>query len=152
MFAWLKQATFAARIACGLIFLSIFVDVVKLVLNVSYAIRYPGVENMLVDPLTGFVFDLLVIAVAASLVRHLFIRRVWPALLAAIIMPLLYVLMLDGLAAAITHQESYFSLQTGWLFVVELVPTCSLVSLFGAEAVRNALRPHTLEPMESGPE
>jgi hypothetical protein len=55
--------------------------------------------------------------------------------------PYLYLLMLNGVAAALTQRQSYFVASGGVLtLLIEIIPCVLLVLLFGLESLRNYRR------------
>ncbi len=132
-----KGATLAGWVALVLTVFAAVANFFKLVLNSTYAYGYPDFDTMLVDPVTGFAFGVMVIMLCAYLVRGLLRRDVWPALISATMMPFLYLLMLNGIAVALTHQQNYFALHGDLVLYAQVVPSCLMVIVFGAEALIN---------------
>ncbi len=135
-----RGATWAGWAALILTVVAAVANLFKLILNSTYAYGYPDFDAMLVDPLTGFAAGVLVVVLCALLTRSILRRSVWAAVLAMTGMPYLYLVMLDGVAGAITHQENYFIVHDNLTLVVQIIPSCLLVLLFGWEALDNYRR------------
>lgn len=135
-----RDATWAGWVALVLTVLAAVANVFKLILNSTYAYGYPDFGAMLVDPLTGFAAGVLVVGLCALLTRGILRRSVWAAVLAMTGMPYLYLVMLDGVAGAIMHQENYFIIHENFILVTQIIPSCFLVLLFGWEALDNYRR------------
>jgi hypothetical protein len=128
----------AAWVALAIATFGAVANIFKLVLNSTYAYSFPEFDTMLIDPVTGFMTGCLVVLMVAVVDRGLIRRSVWAAVLAMVAVPYLYLLMMNGVAAALTQRQSYFVAAGGLCtLLVEVVPASALVVLFGVEALRN---------------
>jgi hypothetical protein len=112
-------------------------NALKLYVNLRYLYSFPDAQVVGVDPITGFVFGLTVTAAASYMLKGLRTSSVWAAVGLIVTMPLLYVLMVDGLVAAELHIQTYFVDNTIGSFELEVIPACALVVLYGAQALVN---------------
>jgi hypothetical protein len=112
-------------------------NLLKLIINLTYLYANPDAQIVGIDPVTGFVFGLGMIWVVGYLLKGLQSRSVWAAVGLTAAMPLLYVLMVDGVVAAQLHIQMYFLDNWRQSLVFEVVPACVLVLLFGAQALMN---------------
>jgi|GEM_PF-2388409 len=135
----LRGVTAATWFALGLTVLAGVANIFKLVLNTSYVYGYPDFDTMLVDPITGFAFGVIIIMLCAYLVRGLMRGNVWPAMLSTVMMPFLYLVMLHGVTGAITHENYFLEDPARNILYVGLavVPSCAMVALFGVETLSN---------------
>jgi hypothetical protein len=112
-------------------------NVIKLVLNLVYWYMHANVAQTGVDPVTGFALGVGAIAAAGYLLVGLRKRSVWAAVGLMVMMPLLYVQMVDGLVAALAHQQMYFSEQELTSLFVEVLPAAVLALFYGVQALAN---------------
>jgi hypothetical protein len=132
------QLRSAAWVALVIATFGAVANIFKFVLNSTYAYSYPEFDTMLIDPLTGFMVGWLAVILAGILTRGLIRRSTWAAVLAMVAVPYLYLLMINGVAAALTQRQSYFVASGGVLtFLIEIIPCVLLVLLFGLESLRN---------------
>ncbi|HUD11258.1 MAG TPA: hypothetical protein VMS08_02515 [Candidatus Saccharimonadia bacterium] len=108
-----------------------------MLINLNYLHSSPDVQIVGIDPVTGFVFGLGMIWVGGYLLNGLRSHSVWAAIGLVVTMPLLYILMVDGLVAAQLHVQTYFADNWQGSLELEVLPACLLVLLYGAQALVN---------------
>lgn len=112
-------------------------NVFKLALSGAFWFANPDVIEPGVDPVTGFAVGVVLIGACVYLLRGLRARGVWAALGLMVAMPLLYVVMVDGVAAALVHDQMYFAAHPWDSVWLEMVPASVLTVVFGLEALAN---------------
>ncbi len=133
----ISSVSFGVVIGWPLVGLAVTVDVVKLIINADYWYRHAQTEIPGVDPVTGFALGLALIWIVGYLLNGLRQRSVWAAMGLTVAMPLLWVVMVDGLAAAIVHQQMYFEQNPVGSLWLEVVPACILAVIYGVQALAN---------------
>src|ERR1700683_101085 len=134
---WMYHVNFGFWLGLPLVGVAIIANVVKLALNLVYWYRHAQVQIPGVDPVTGFAVGLALIWIAGYLLNGVRLRSVWAAMGLAVAMPLLYVVMADGLAAAVVHEQTYFQQHWQQSLGFELAPACVLALVYGLQALAN---------------
>jgi hypothetical protein len=132
-----RDATFGFWVALPLLVFGFVANLLKLIINLSYLYAHPDVAPVGVDPVTGFVVGLGVIWVAGYLMKGLRERSIWAAIGLAVAMPLLYVLMVEGIVAALVHEQNYFAGHGNESLCIEVLPASAMVIVFGIQALMN---------------
>jgi hypothetical protein len=131
------HVNFGFVVGVPLLALALLMNILKLVLNLVYWYQHAEVQIAGVDPVTGFALGLALIWIVGYLLNGARQRSVWAALGLAVAMPLLYVVMVDGLAAAIVHEQTYFEQHWRSSLWIEVAPACVLAMTYGLQALAN---------------
>jgi hypothetical protein len=132
-----RSTNFGFWAGLPLVVFGLVANVLKLVINLEYLFTNPSAQVVGVDPITGFAVGLVLLGVVVYLLDGLRHYSIWAAVSLAAVMPLVYMVMVDGLVAAQLHQQMYFFDNIRASFEFELGPACVIVILYGAQAIVN---------------